>query len=210
MQPTRKHFLLGVGVGIALTLIAGRLGDLYWDKYQKKEQALSNYAAYQYSFNEGYLKLDTAQVPGYQPAIEETRSYEDGTLRSMDGRHIKISDLKGKVVFINVWATWCSPCIREIPGIEKLWESLRDDPIAFLLITDEDEDRVREYLKSAPRGFPVYLPDGKQELPKPFGTYGRPATFILDRAGRIVFRQSGTANWDQDAVRTYLRGLVKQ
>jgi thiol-disulfide isomerase/thioredoxin len=117
--------------------------------------------------------------------------------------------LKGKVVFINIWATWCAPCMREIPGIEKLWESLRDEPVAFLLITDEDEDRVRAYLQGAPHGFPVYLPAEKRELAKPFDNYGRPATFILDRAGRIVFRQTGAANWDQDFVRTYLRRLLK-
>jgi len=210
MQFARKHFLFGVGVGIALTLIAGRLNDLYWQTHQKKEAAASNYAAYQFSFNEGYLKLDTPEVPGYKPTTEETHSYEDGTFRSMDSRHIKISDLKGKVVFINIWATWCLPCIREISGIEKLWESLRGEPIVFLLITDEDEDRVRQYLQSAPTAFPVYLPAEKQELPKPFDNYGRPATFILDRVGRIVFRQTGAANWDQDAVRIYLRRLLKE
>ena len=210
MRSGDKRLLLGMGAGIALTLIAVQINALYWQNKKKKDESTSNYAAYHYSSTRSYLKLDSPSIPGYQASAEEIREYEGWFVHSLDGNRFRISDLKGKVVFINIWATWCVPCVVEMPGIEKLTESLRNEPIVFLLVTDEDPERVGEYLKTAPASLPVFLANKKQQLPRVFGKCGRPATFILDRNGMVVFRQIGSANWDQDRVRMFLRGLLKQ
>jgi len=125
--------------------------------------------------------------------------------RALDGKEIMFSELKGKVVFINFWATWCKPCVAEMPSIQSLYNSLKDEDIVFLLVSDEDEETVRKFLDKKQFTFPVYLRD--KEVPKVFKTMGIPATFILDREGSVVFKHVGSAKWDDESCLSFIRNL---
>jgi thiol-disulfide isomerase/thioredoxin len=125
-------------------------------------------------------------------------------LQTLDGRELRLADFRGQALFINVWATWCGPCRDEMPDIQALHDSMKSDHVAFLLISEEEADEVRSYMDRNQFTFPVYV---TANLPDVFETRGIPATFIVDAAGKIIFRRVGAARWDTDACRTFLRAL---
>jgi len=127
-------------------------------------------------------------------------------LRTLDGKEVRLSEFKGKVLFVNLWATWCGSCIAEMPSLQRLYDSLKDEPIAFLMITNESAKTVRRFVNSEGFTAPVYLTGGR--IPSVFQTGFIPATFILDGEGRIRFRHIGMARWDDESNVQFLRGLM--
>ena len=127
-------------------------------------------------------------------------------LRTLDGKEVRLSEFKGKVLFVNLWATWCGSCIAEMPSLQRLHASLKDEPIAFLMITNENAKTVRRFVNSEGFTAPVYLTGGR--IPSVFQTGFIPATFILDGEGRIRFRHIGMARWDDESTVQFLHGLI--
>jgi thiol-disulfide isomerase/thioredoxin len=121
---------------------------------------------------------------------------------------VKLADLKGKVVFLDFWSTTCAPCLAEMPGIERLSASLKDQPVAFLAVSREDGRKVRKFLESSKLSLPVYL--ARKDPPEDLAAAGVPTTVILDRNGAAVFHHVGALNWDDDNARNYIRGLASQ
>jgi thiol-disulfide isomerase/thioredoxin len=121
-------------------------------------------------------------------------------LKSVDGAEVKLSSWGDKVLFVNLWATWCAPCVAELPSIQKLQASTRSDSVAFLLITDEDPHTVKQFLSEHPVSVPVYI--RAAELPAPLEYAGVPVTYVLDQHRRIVYQHVGVGNWDTpDSIR---------
>ena len=120
---------------------------------------------------------------------------------------MNLEDFKGKVVFLNFWSTSCAPCIAEMPGMEALLDSLKNERVAFLAVTQDDETTVRRFLEKQPMRFPTYL--SSEKPPTDLFTLGIPTTFILDTKGAAVLRHEGPVDWDNDGVRAYIRGLLK-
>jgi thiol-disulfide isomerase/thioredoxin len=126
-------------------------------------------------------------------------------LRALDGSPITLDAFQGQILFINMWATWCGPCVQELASIQALVESMKDSGVAFLLVSPEDPEPVRRFLRVHGYDLPVYLE--AQEMPPAFGLRALPTTFVVDRQGRIVLRHRGAADWDQDPVRRFLQAL---
>jgi len=144
--------------------------------------------------------------PAAQPAISGY-PYQLA-LSTLDGKSIQLSDLKGKVVFLNQWATWCPPCRAEMPAIEKLYQSVDKSKVAFVMLSlDEDVQKVRQLANQKDFTFPIYVPDG--QLPEAFNSQVIPTTLILDSDGQIAQRIEGMANYDTDEFRQYLLSLYK-
>jgi len=97
------------------------------------------------------------------------------------------------------------PCIAEFPAIEKLYDSMKGDNVAFLAVTRDDEQRVKAFVEKHGLRLPVYLSRGK--FPNDLPLHGSPTTYILDRKGAAKFRSVEPTNWDDDGVRTFIRGL---
>lgn len=124
----------------------------------------------------------------------------------MEGTPAPFADVAGSVLVLNFWATWCGPCIREMPGLEELRDATADLDVRFACVTSEDADHVRSFLEKRSWSLPVYLLE--DEAPECFRTRAIPATFILDRSGRIALRHIGAAAWDDDAVVSFVRRLA--
>lgn len=141
-----------------------------------------------------------------KPNLRSAGADYDWSVTDRSGRIIPFSNFKGKTVFLNVWATWCPPCVQEIPSIDNLaaMESLKD--VVFLGVTvDEDEDSIRRFVASQKPRFRVVRPLG--DLPDVFRTEGIPATFIIGPTGEIEMSHVGSAAWDAPEIVALLERL---
>jgi thiol-disulfide isomerase/thioredoxin len=143
---------------------------------------------------------------GKRPSVYDSAC--NWKIRNLEGKEILFSDCKGKVVFLNFWATWCGPCVDEMPGIAKLYDSVNKDDVVFLLVSNENGDTVRKFLDKHLLPLPVYL--GGDNVPKLFKTQKLPVTYIIDREGGVSFRCTGSATWEDPAYADLLRNLVKR
>ncbi|MEO7486351.1 MAG: TlpA disulfide reductase family protein [Ferruginibacter sp.] len=119
-------------------------------------------------------------------------------LKGTDGTILNLTDLKGKKLFINLWATWCPPCKAEIPSIEKLYEKVDKESTAFILLSlDDDFETAKKFVKANKMQVPVYYP--AENLPALFNTEGIPATFIFNEKGGLIKMNNGMEDYDTEA-----------
>ncbi|WP_081675060.1 TlpA family protein disulfide reductase [Daejeonella oryzae] len=126
-----------------------------------------------------------------------------------DGKTTSLENLKGKVVFINFWATWCPPCLAEMPSINSLSGKLKDNKnVVFLLIDVENQLQSSEaFMKKNKYNLDVYGP--ASFIPDELFKTNLPTTVILNKKGEIVFKHEGMANYDSGETETFLKELSK-
>jgi thiol-disulfide isomerase/thioredoxin len=147
----------------------------------------------------------------FSPSIieEEKRiSLNDYNWNLVDdnGNAYNFNEAKGKVVLINFWATWCPPCIAEMPSMEKLYHDYKDD-VVFLFVSEEEQEVISKFKDKNDYDFIVYSSLTKH--PKIFETRSIPRTYILDKVGNIAIDKSGAADWNSASVRELLDTLLK-
>lgn len=130
----------------------------------------------------------------------------DWTIRPLDGEPIELEAFRGDVLMINLWASWCAPCVREMGTIERLARRLADTEARFLIVAAEGERAVRRHLRRYSYDLPIYLE--VDPIPPRFGLRGLPTSWIVDRQGRILARHHGEAVWDTDEVESFVRSLL--
>lgn len=130
------------------------------------------------------------------------------TVRPLDGEPVALEAFRGRVLFINLWASWCAPCVRELATIERLHRRLADTEVEFLLVAAEGETPVRRFLRRHRYDLPFYLEE--EPIPPAFGMRGLPTSWVVDQGGRIVLLRHGEAVWDGDRVEALLRSLVER
>lgn len=130
-------------------------------------------------------------------------------MRSLDGKTIEFESLKGKVIFLNIWATWCAPCIAEMPNIQRLYEKVGSDKIAFVMLSVDQGgvEKVQKFIKRKGYTFPVYLP--VSQLPQEFSTSAIPTTIVVSQEGEIVARHEGMAEYDTPEVQQFLLNMAQ-
>ncbi len=126
------------------------------------------------------------------------------------GRVKGIADYRGEVVLINLWATWCGPCVIEMPSIQRLYDRYRDDGLRVVGVAVDDpgfEGRIREFVNEHRLTFEI-LHDGSGDIEQAYQSMGLPATFIVGRDGRIRKLHLGAADWDSRANRAVIAQLL--
>lgn len=139
---------------------------------------------------------------------EQSFSY-DFSVKDLDGKTVDMNDLKGKVIFLNLWATWCGPCRVEMPSIQNLYNTVDKDKIAFVMLSlDQENDRakIRKFVNDKDFSFPVYQP--ATPLPKLLRVTTIPTTFIVSPDGKVKSKKTGMANYDTDEMREFLKQLT--
>jgi thiol-disulfide isomerase/thioredoxin len=111
------------------------------------------------------------------------------------------------VVFLNFWATWCVPCVAELPGIQRLYDKLRDERVAFVCVSPEAGPTVNSFIQEKGFTVPVFTLSG--DPPPVFKVEGYPSTFIVAPDGRIAFNLTGTAIWDDDSSVRFIKRLLQ-
>ena len=125
----------------------------------------------------------------------------------MDGTEVDFAQFRGKVVFLNFWATWCAPCTAELPNIQCLYEAMKEEDVAFINSSYESEAIVKKFISEKGLSLPIYL-HGHHVPPLFILNRGIPATFIINRDGGVVYEHVGPAKWDDESVITFLRSLM--
>lgn len=132
------------------------------------------------------------------------------TLKDVNGRSYRLADLRGQIVFLNIWATWCPPCRMEMPSMERLHRRLQGKDFIMLAVS-EDEDgvtAVRPFIDQMGLTFPVLL-DPEGVLPSRYGVTGYPETFVIDRDGSVIQHTIGPENWESEAAYRYFLKVIE-
>ena len=135
----------------------------------------------------------------------------DFTANDLNGKPVTLSQLRGKVVLVNFWATWCPPCREEIPSMVKLNRQMAGKPFQMLplSINEEGKKEVESFFKSTGQTLPALL-DSEQQVGKLYGITGVPETFVIDKKGVIVKKVVGGMDWSAPEVINFIDGLMKQ
>jgi thiol-disulfide isomerase/thioredoxin len=143
------------------------------------------------------------------PVAREKRLPKDFTLNTTDRKIVTLSSLKGKVVFLNFWATWCPPCRSEMPSMEVLHQRFQNDGLVFLSVDImESNDEVAEFLAKNKLTFTTTL-DNDGKVSNDYNIQAIPATYIIDRDGKIIISTVGGRNWNTPAMLTAFEALLR-
>lgn len=134
----------------------------------------------------------------------------DVDVKDLSGRKVNLRNHQGKVIFLNLWATWCGPCRSEMASIQKLYDRIDNKKIQFIMLSldrDTQLEKVKAYLTSHSFSFPVYMPSG--ELAEQLQVPSIPTTFVITKDGLIDLKEVGMKNYNTAKFKSYLEELSK-
>ncbi|MEM6524833.1 MAG: TlpA disulfide reductase family protein [Bacteroidota bacterium] len=138
------------------------------------------------------------------PVSEQKNIDYNFKLQDLQGTVVSLEDFKGKVIFVNIWASWCAPCIAEMPNIQSLYDKIDDDNIAFIMLSmDRDPEKAKKFIRRKDFTFPVYLAASK--VPEVFRAPSIPTTMVISSDGKIVSKKVGMANYDKKSFINFLK-----
>src|SRR5512142_933527 len=152
-------------------------------------------------------KLNYKVIPNLEP-MKDNAPTPDFTVTRPDGKKISLRDFRGKVVFLNFWASWCEPCREEMPAMERLYEQFKDKNFVVLAVSvkDRKQDAI-DFVKELKLSYPVALdPEGQVGLL--YGAWGLPTTYLIGPKGEGLARAWGPAEWYSPAARNLIKDLI--
>ncbi len=147
------------------------------------------------------LQLQAATIEGPAP---------DFTLKSLSGKNLKLSEMRGEVVMINFWASWCGPCRQEMPILEKIYQKYQ--PLGFTLLgvnVEEDINEAKAYLKDIEVSFPILF-DNTNKVSQLYEIIAMPSTIVIDRDGNMRFLHQGYQPGVEDEYINYIKTLLRE
>jgi thiol-disulfide isomerase/thioredoxin len=143
------------------------------------------------------------------PQKDRVKAKMVGDFKTFDGKKAPLKKLKSKVIFLNFWATWCSPCKEEMPWMTELSNKFSPQGLQLIAVTNEDPDIVRGFLKGKDFSFPIVLDSG-DTLMNRFKVETVPTTVVIDSEGRVAFRVNSAFKWNSSEVITALEDLLNE
>lgn len=126
-------------------------------------------------------------------------------LMDEDGKTLSLADFEGKVIFLNMWATWCPPCIAEMPNINKLYNEMGSE-VAFVMISlDEDFETAKAFNERKGYDLPIYALQSNR--PAMYQSTTVPTTYVIDAKGQLVLTHKGMSNYNTSKFKKFLHGL---
>ncbi len=130
----------------------------------------------------------------------------DWKLEGLEGEPVDFNVFNGKVVVLNFWATWCPPCIAEMPSFEKLYHDYADQ-VAFVFVANDDAQKVLRFVRENKTPLPIYFE--KSATPAQLASKSIPASYIIDTNGTIILKKIGVADWNGERTRILLDRLLE-
>jgi len=157
----------------------------------------------------GYFVYREVTRVGDPGVINIGQQAPDFSIKDQQGRMVKLSDHRGKVVFLNMWGTWCTGCVQEMPSMETLYQKYRDRKFEMMAITiDNDWDVVNDFYKQYRLTLPSYLDPGHQ-VANLYKVYKYPETFLIDANGHVV-KHTWQENWASPNAMALIEDLVRK
>lgn len=147
-------------------------------------------------------EIDSTQIDTY-PLADFNLHVSD-----LNGEPVDMESYRGKVIFLNFWATWCMPCVAELPSINKLYNEFKEENIVFLLISNEKPEKVQRYKTKKKYEVPFMIQDRTSHIPRMYHSPGIPTTFIINKEGKVVKASSGAEDWDDDEFVATLKKML--
>ncbi len=146
----------------------------------------------------------------FNPEIEQKErvklSSYDWQLMSLEKKVVNFNSFRDRVVVVNFWATWCPPCIAEMPSFEKLYLEYKKDVI-FLFVANDDKDKVEKFMEKNKYQIPVYFMTS--ENPQELESNSLPTTYIINKNGEIIVEKIGAADWNSNNIHEILNNALK-
>lgn len=163
-----------------------------------------------------FVSILTIQRLGNRGSVEASKILKAGDfapklkLTTLDGETIDLEQLKGKAVLVNFWATWCPPCIEEIPSLIKTYDEFKGRGLVILGITIDANGKkiIPNFVKEHNINYPVIL-DVDQRFSRSFSVFGVPENILIDKTGKIVARRYGADDWLDPKARKQITDLLK-
>ncbi|WP_378185136.1 TlpA family protein disulfide reductase [Aquimarina sp. W85] len=161
-------------------------------------------------YTRGLLQIYLTRFFSFSPSVIEQKDQEhvisyDWVLEGVNTDNLDFNTCNGKVVIVNFWATWCPPCIAEMPSLQNLYISYKDR-VTFLFVTNEEDAVLDKFMRSKGYDFPIYR--STTSLPVPLDASSLPTTYLIDRDGSIMINKTGAADWNTKQVRKLLDDLI--
>jgi peroxiredoxin len=153
--------------------------------------------------------IDLKAVPKLQE-VKDHPAAPDFTLPGADGRKVSLKDFRGKVVFLNFWATWCESCRDEMPSMERLYQEFKGKGLEIVAVNvKEKPQNALAFAKQLKLTYPLLM-DTEGEVGLLYGAFGLPATYLIDRNGVVLARMWGSTDWYSPGARTLIQSLLAQ
>jgi peroxiredoxin len=135
----------------------------------------------------------------------------DFTFPGLDGKKVSLSDYRGKVVFVNIWATWCPPCVEEMPSMQKLYQKLKGENFEILAVSIDSKGAkvVAPFMKKYQLTFPALI-DYMSTIKRIYKTTGVPESYIIDKDGILAKKVIGPLDWSQPDILRLFRDLIEK
>ncbi len=184
----RAWLIGGLGVWVALSGVACDAG--YSDGQQEEDHGQS-----------AVFRQARPEIGAPAPAF---------TLLDVQGTPQALSDYRGEVVFLNFWATWCGPCLVEMPSMERLYRDLKKEGLAILAVSSDPQGRAvtQPFVESKGLTFPV-LDDADYRVSARYGVRTLPMSFVIDRNGTLIHQVFGARDWNSPEARTLIQTLLR-
>jgi len=155
------------------------------------------------------------QIGLFSPGVEDVKENVQAAatdlsgikFKDVSGKTVDLGDLKGKVIFLNFWATWCPPCLAEMPSVNKLYEQFKDDKEVVFILVDADSDlpKSQRYMDNKGYKLPVY--QVASNIPETVFKGSLPTTIVFDKKGRVSYHEVGAANYASDKFIEFIKKL---
>jgi cytochrome c biogenesis protein CcmG/thiol:disulfide interchange protein DsbE len=157
----------------------------------------------------GTVALCAVVAGTLQPTVvDKGDSAPKFTIATDQGRTISRSDFGGKLLVLNFWASWCAPCIQEMPSLDQFARHFSTNGVTVLAVSvDRNEKRYREFLDRVKPAF-LTARDPDANIPASYGTYLYPETYIIDQNGKVVYKEAAARDWMDPAFLNYFQSLL--
>ena len=141
----------------------------------------------------------------------ESAEAPDFTLLTLEGRPTQLREFRGKLVLLNFWATWCAPCLHEMPSMERLYQTFKQTDFVLLAVSmdRQGEEVARPFVDNLKLTFPVLL-DHTLEVSRRYGVRGLPTTYLIDPDGLLIGVAIGARDWYKTEAKVLIAGLLRQ
>lgn len=149
-------------------------------------------------------------LPVEQGVVDIGKPLPDFSLSDLTGRAVRLADQRGRVVLVNIWATWCPPCVEEMPSMEALYDKLPKGSFEILAVSIDAQGKgaVEPFMKKHKLTFPALI-DPAGAIAVAYGATGVPESFIVDQNGILVRKVIGPIHWDSPAVIDYFNEMIQ-